>query len=328
MSRLFRIGPRGNRGNNGTIGPTGPSTGFTGLMGPTGPTGAGQQGPTGPAGGGTGQTGPAGGIGQTGPAGGTGQTGPTGAMGPTGIFTSFPLVMPLNSNIETSTGDPIISVGPTGTVDIYSSGTIGITGPTGFTEITGDQIVITGQTGFVSLSLENGLVGPFGMFPYTFYEQQLTGVNGGSAVGGTHNYRTMTSLAHSNSASLPIDVSLVGGNIQINTSGVYCFQGSCPCYGVDSHVTFLELFLTSAPGSSLGFSYGTSEFARDDSTDQAQTRSFIDNTISLTVPSGDSYFLRVGSWAESSKSSSGLGVDAGSPAFFNTYTIMRVSRVG
>jgi collagen type VII alpha len=93
-------GATGDTGATGGTGSTGP-TGDAGVMGATGPTGdTGATGPTGDAGvmGATGPTGDAGVAGATGPTGDAGVAGATGATGSTG---------PLNTDVQTATGEPM-----------------------------------------------------------------------------------------------------------------------------------------------------------------------------------------------------------------------------
>ena len=93
-------GPPGAQGPEGPVGPQGP-TGPPGGRGPTGATGAtGAPGATGPVG-------PQGDPGATGPAGPQGIPGPVGPIGPAGGFGAYGNFLDLQTQTNTSPGNPV-----------------------------------------------------------------------------------------------------------------------------------------------------------------------------------------------------------------------------
>ena len=139
FSYIGSTGPQGPTGS-GTIGPTGPGVGATG---PTGAVGAGSTGYTGY----TGPAGPASNTGATGPSGPTGHTGSqgptgyTGSQGPTG-YTGYTGYGPTGYTGVGSTGN----TGPTGSNgyffgnQLYFNNSVGASGISGFTGMTGGQV--------------------------------------------------------------------------------------------------------------------------------------------------------------------------------------------
>ena len=109
------IGPQGDAGAPGPPGARGPAgaDGAAGAVGPVGPAGpAGPVGPAGPAGatGATGPAGPQGDPGPTGPQGDPGPTGPQGDPGPTGPpggFGAYGSFIDLQTQTNTSVGNPL-----------------------------------------------------------------------------------------------------------------------------------------------------------------------------------------------------------------------------